>query len=154
MSEVAFTSGLPVEHRDDIEQLLFFNPNQAKVVTGIEVVMRRYGVPRLRTQDDRVSIDVGTHAPQTLYAVACDGQELRAIGLAVYLREDDTLTVLFCAVDVDYGRGGAHEGVGLLRRIIAELQAIARRVRGVETLAVYFGRAEPTRIAIRRSPAA
>ncbi len=153
MSEVAFTSGLSGEHRDDVEQLLFFNPNQAKVVTGIEVVMRRYGVPRLRSEGDRVSIAVGTHATQTLYAVACDGNELRAIGLAVYLREGDTLVVLFCAVAVDYGSGGAHAGVGLLRRLMAELQAIARRVRGVNQVAVYFGRATPTRIPVRR-PAA
>jgi hypothetical protein len=40
--------------------------------------------------------------------------------------------------------------VGLLRRLVAELSSIARRTRGVRCLAIYFGRPEPTRIAIRR----
>lgn len=150
MPELTFTSSLSAVHRDDVERLLFFNPNQARVAASVLVVVKRYGVPRLRVQADRVSIAVEPHEPQTLFVVERDAGEQYPVGLAVYLREGDKLVVLFVAVDETYVGRGQHGDVGLLRRIVDELGAIAGRVRGVATLEVYFGRATPTRIPVKR----
>jgi hypothetical protein len=150
MVDIAFTSSIPVEHRDEVERMLFFNGNQAKVVDSVELVTERYGMPRLRVVADRLRITMESHEPQTLFAVARNGERTTPIGGAVYLREGDTLQVLFVALHEDYCTDGEHGDVGLLRRMVAELTGIARRVRGVAALSIYFGRATPTRIVIRR----
>ncbi len=150
MSEVRFTSSLPAEHRDDIERLLFFNGNQAKVVGSVGFVTQRYGVPRIRVVDERVRIGLDPHEPQTLFAVELEDDEPHPIGVIIYVREDDALVVLFVAVDEAFSSQGEHAGVGLLRLIMAELQGVARRVRGIGTVAVYLGRTTPTRIAVKR----
>lgn len=150
LPEVAFTSSLAAEHRDDIERLLFFNGNQAKVARSIGLVTQRYGMPRIRVVADRLRIGLDPHEPQTLFAVERDADDEHAIGIAVYVREGDALVVLFVAVDESYSSRGEYAEVGLLRRLIAELQAAARRVRGIAAVTVYFGRATPTRIVVRR----
>ncbi len=150
MPDVVFTSSISVEHRDEVERMLYFNDNQAKVVGAVEVVTARYGMPRLRVIADRLCIAMEQHEPQTLFAVAVEGERATPIGAAVYLREGDTLQVLFVAVREDYCSDGEQGDVGLLRRIVAELTGIARRVRGVTALSIYFGRPTPTRIVIRR----
>lgn len=150
MVDIAFTSSISVEHRDEVERMLFFNGNQAKVVDSVELVTERYGMPRLRVVADRLRIAMESHDPQTLFAVAQDGERTTPVGGAVYLREGDTLQVLFVAVHEDYSTDGEHGDVGLLRRMVAELTGIARRVRGVAALSIYFGRPTPTRIVIRR----
>lgn len=150
MPDVAFTSSISVEHRDEVERMLYFNENQAKVVGAVEVVTARYGMPRLRAVAGRLCIAMEQHEPQTLFAVVTEGDRTTPVGAAVYLREGDTLQVLFVAVHEDYCSDGEHGDVGLLRRMVAELTGIARRVRGVATLSIYFGRPTPTRIDIRR----
>lgn len=150
MPDVVFTSSISVEHRDEVERMLYFNDNQAKVVGGVEVVTARYGMPRLRVVEDRLRIAMESHEPQTLFAVVAEGERTAPVGAAVYLREGDTLQVLFVAVHEDYCSDGEYGDVGLLRRIVAELTGIARRVRGVAALSIYFGRPTPTRIVIRR----
>lgn len=151
MPEFAFTSSLALEHRDEVERLMFFNDNQAKVIGGVEVVTEKYGMPRLRVIADRLRVVLEPHAPQTLFAVVHDGEVIHPVGAAVYVREAGALVVLFLAVHEAYTSRGEHGQLGLLRRLIGELEGIGRRVRGIDTLAVYFGRPTPTRLAIKRN---
>lgn len=151
MAEVAFTSTLSAQHRDDVERLLFFNENQAKVAGSIGFVTQRYGMPKIRLDGERLRVGLDPHAPQTLYAVLREDDEEHPIGVVVYLREDDSLVALFVAVDESYSSRGEYAAYGLLRRLVAELEAVARRVRGLTSIAVYFGRPTPTRIKIARA---
>lgn len=150
MPELVFTSRLSTEHREDVERLVFFNGNQSRVAGAITAVMRRYGAPRLREIDARLWVTVDPHEPQTLFAVEREGDLEHVVGVAVYMREDTQLTVLFVAIDEEYTEHADAGDVGLLRRLVGELTAIARRTRGITALAIFFGRPEPTRIAIRR----
>lgn len=149
--DIAFTSTLPAAHRDDIERLLFFNGNQRRVVRSVEFVAKRYGIPRIRVVGEHLRIGLDPHEPQTLFAVEREQDEQHPIGVVVYVREGDALVVLFVAVDEAYSSRGERADLGLLRRLIAEIEGAARRVRGISTVAVYFGRTTPTRITVRRA---
>ncbi len=154
VSEVVFTSTLHVQHREDVERLLFFNGNQGKVAGSVGFITQRYGMPRLREDGERLRVGLDPHEPQTLYAVEIDEyDDQHPIGVVVYVREEDALVALFVAVDEAYSSRGENAAHGLLRRLIAELEEIARRVRGLSSVAVYFGRTTPTRIKVSRRPA-
>jgi hypothetical protein len=149
--DVAFTSTLSAAHREEVERLLFFNGNQARVAGSIGFVTQRYGMPKLRLDGERLRIGLDPHAPQTLYAVEREDDEEHPIGVIVYVREDDALVALFVAVDESYSSRGDYAAFGLLRRLVAELGTVASRVRGLNSVAVYFGRATPTRIRVVRN---
>ncbi|MCA9705053.1 MAG: hypothetical protein KDK70_04280 [Myxococcales bacterium] len=151
MAELVFTSFLGASHREDLERLLFFNENQSRASEGVAVVVQRYGTPRIVVEDDRLRIELSSSfSPQALYVVTRVRGTYRPVGVVVYTREDDALVVLFVAVDGELsGRGIKGHGM-LLVRMIREVEAIARRVRGIGRVLVYTGRAEPTRIVVPR----
>jgi hypothetical protein len=146
-----FTSVLARAHRDALERLLFFNPNQTKVVDGVAFVVRRYGIPRIDDEGERLRIRLDEPVePQTLFVTAAPSGDDELAAVAVYTREDDALVVLFVALHEAYTSGGAHEHTGALNRIVDELKRIGGHVRGVKWLALYLGRPTPTRLALRR----
>ncbi|MBC8072240.1 MAG: hypothetical protein IAG13_28220 [Deltaproteobacteria bacterium] len=152
MSELVFTSRLAPEHKAELERLLFFNGNQAKVVDGVAHIARRYGIPRIHTVDDRLRVVLGGELElQALYVLDRSGAP---IGVMAYTREHDTLMALFVAIDEEHTSGGSKGGRMLLVKMLRELQCIARRVRGVVALEVFLGRPEPTRITVARLGAA
>ncbi len=58
------------------------------------------------------------------------------------------LLVLFVAVHESYSHRGERGESMLLVQIVKELRRIAKRVRGIDTLVLYVGRPEPTRIRV------
>ncbi|MEM9454034.1 MAG: hypothetical protein AAGF11_07635 [Myxococcota bacterium] len=154
MADLVFTSILGAEHRDDLERLLFFNENQARASDGVSFVVERYGTPRIQSDNERLHVALDSSVQtQTLFVITRVRGEIRPIGVVVYTREADTLVVLFVAVDSEFsGRGIRGHGMVLVR-MIGEIKAIARRVRGISRVLVYMGRATPTRITIRRESA-
>jgi hypothetical protein len=148
---LTFTSVLGRDHRDALERLLFFNPNQAKVVDGVAHVVRRYGIPRIDVENERLRVRVDSQVEaQTLFLTAPGSGDHGLAAVAVYTREDDALVVLYVALHETYASGGPHEGVGTLGRVVEELKRIGGLVRGVQWLSLYLGRPTPTRIALRR----
>lgn len=151
MANLVFTSILGAEHRDNLERLLFFNENQARTYDGVSFVVKRYGTPRIQTDNKRLCIALDSSVQtQSLFTITRVRGEIRPVGVVVYTREADTLVVLFVAVDSEFsGRGVRGHGMVLVR-MIGEVKAIARRVRGISRVLVYMGRATPTCITIRR----
>ncbi len=150
MSEIAFTSALGPEHKDELERLLFFNGNQAKVSATVTLVAERYGVPRIHGDDERLRIELESQPTQSLFAVRRTGDTTAPVGVVVYTREEDALVVLFLAVHEHYSSRGPNADQRLVMRISHQLQAIARRVRGVSSLVLFIGRPAPTRITVKR----
>ena len=147
-----FSSVLNREHREALERLLFFNPNQAKVVDGVAFVVRRYGIPRIDEDDGRLRIRIDARLePQTLFVLAPGSDARELVAVAVYTREDDALVVMYVAVHAAYTSGGARERTGALSRLVDELKRIGGHVRGVNRLSLYLGRPTPTTIALRRA---
>lgn len=152
MSEIAFTSALGSEHKDELERLLFFNTNQAKVTRTVTLVAERYGVPKILIADDRLRIELESGQAQTLFAVRGTGHREAPVGVLIYTREEDALLVLFLAVHEDYSSRGPNADQRLLMRMTNELKGIARRVRGVSSVVLFMGRPTPTRISVSHGP--
>lgn len=150
MSDVAFTSVLGPEHKQELERLLFFNDNQAKVSDLVMLVAERYGTPRVQVVSDRLRVGLETTQAQTLFAVRRTADGVEPVGVVVYTREADALLVLYLAVHEHYASRGLRADQRLLLRITGELRGIARRVKGISSLVLFVGRSTPTRIAIAR----
>jgi len=150
MSEIAFTSVLGGEHKQELERLLFFNGNQAKVSDAVTLVAQRYGTPRVQVVGERLRVGLDSVQPQTLFAVRRAAAGIEPVGVMVYTREDDALVVLFLAVHEDYASRGPKADRRLLMRMTGELRGLARRVKGITSVVLFVGRSTPTRIAIAR----
>lgn len=150
VDELVFSSRIGLEHKDELERLLFFNGNQARVVDGVAFVVQQFGIPRIRSEAGSLRIALASgRESQTLFVI--DRGELGddLVGVVVYLREGDALVALFVAVHEAYAIAGERGERNLTLRILDELKAIGRRVKGIATLQVYLGRRTPARLAVR-----
>jgi len=147
----AFSSSLPTEHREEAERILFFNLQQEKMKDGIRAVSKTYGLPKLVAEDDRLHMTVGSDVSvQTLFVSARGHGGDTPVGAIVFTREDDALVALYMAVHEDYSATGKFASDKLMIKMLKELEGIARRVRGVDTLRLYLGGEKPIRKTIRR----
>ncbi len=151
MTELALTSTLEAAHEPAIERLLFFHPDQDRSVECIRHVVERYGRPKLRIVRDRIVVEVASRVQtQTLFVTATTPEGDMPVGIMVYTREGDAFVVLFVVVHEAFCRDGPRASERLLQRMVTELQAIARRVKGVERLVLYLGRKTPVSMRVRR----
>lgn len=136
---VTFTSRVAIEHRAELERLLFFNGCQERVARGIVDVIARYGPPEIQQDGEWLRVKVaGVTDVQSLFAV--ETTTGRPIGVAVYLRADlEHVTVLHLGLSEEYCAGGEREKLNLLLRLMKEIRRSSRRVKGVRRLSVLYG---------------
>ncbi len=149
VDELVFSSRIGLEHKDELERLLFFNGNQARVVDGVAFVVQQFGIPRIRSEAGSLRIALASgRESQTLFVL--DRGELGddLVGVVVYLRDADALVALFVAVHEEYAIAGQRGERNLTLRILDELKAIGRRVKGVRELRVFLGRRTPARLTL------
>lgn len=150
----AFSSTLPLEHREAAERILFFNLQQEKVKDGIRVVSETYGLPKLAADEsgERLRVTVSKDvAVQTLFVTVCNRAGVAdPVGAIVFTREENALIALYMAVHEDFSATGSHASDKLMIKMLKELEGIARRVRGVDTLKLYLGGKTPVAKKIRR----
>jgi hypothetical protein len=152
MAEIAFTSALGQEHKGELERLLVFNDNQARLSDAVMLVAGRYGAPRVQVVAERLRVGLESTPVQTLFAVRRTASGPVPVGVMVYTREDDALVVLFLAVHEHYSSRGPEARHRLLLRMTSELRGIARRVKGIGAVVLFVGRSTPTRLAVPRDP--
>lgn len=149
----AFSSSLPLEHREEAERILFFNLQQEKMKQGIRAVSKTYGLPKLVVSEDDARLRMATAKGldvQTLFVSARGVGADRPVGAIVFTREENALVALYMAVHEDFSSTGKFAGEKLMIRMLKELESIARRVRGVEVLELYLGGDTPVAKKIRR----
>jgi hypothetical protein len=139
-SGIAFSSVLGREHYDELEQLLFFNPQQKKALAGIYHSVTEYGVPSILVEGDRLRVSVsGLHETQTLFAVKQANGATDLAGVMVYSRtEPENLVLLHIAVKEEYSRSGLHSEEMLVSRLLGQLRAIARRIKGIRSITLKY----------------
>lgn len=134
MAEILFTSILNSSYKDELERQLFFNQNQDKIRSDIFLLIQRYGMAHVRAWNDRLRVVLDASPdPQTLFVLEHSDGEDRLVGVMVYLREGDTLSLIIAAVYEDYA------GAPLLRKMIDELCDIARRIKGIKSVTLFPG---------------
>ena len=147
---IIFSSRVPGECRSALEELLFFNPRQHRVREGIIHSLQEFGHPTLIEKAGELSIRVGDHDAQTLFAYDRDARTKDPVGVIVFLRTTpEEIAVMHVAVHPKYALQGERAGVGLGVTLVEKVKEIASRVVGVERI-VFFYRQE---VVIRLKPA-
>ncbi|MCX4246458.1 hypothetical protein [Paraliomyxa miuraensis] len=142
------TSTLGAEHKDELERLLFFNRNQARLSRAVALIAQRYGPPRVTEVGGHLRVELESFVPQALFAVHQTPAGVVPVGTVIYTREEDAFVVLFVAVHEDFTAKGPMAGHRLMIRMTDELRAVGRRVKGVRALVMFLGRTTPLRLAI------
>ncbi len=140
MTMIVFTSTLGSSYREELERLLFFNQNQDKVQTDLPLLIERYGMAHVEESHDRLRIALeSTPQPQTLYALEHSEGHERLVGVMVYLRQRDTLSLVIAAVCEDYAGKRPHDEEPLVRQMVDVLCDVARQVKGIESVTLFPG---------------
>lgn len=121
---------------------MFFNPQQHRVREGILESLERFGQPKVEETADGLSVRVGNHEAQTLFAYDRDRRGTDPVGVVVFLRTAPTdLTIMHVAVQPDYSLQGRHGDVGLGLTLVEKVKEIAARIVGIKRI-VFFYRQE------------
>lgn len=121
---------------------MFFNPRQHRVREGIINSLEQFGQPRLEETPEGISVRVGGHEAQTLFAYDRDRRGAAPVGLVVFLRTSPPeIAIMHVAVHPDYALQGKHAGVGLGVTLVEKVKEIASRIVGIQRI-VFFYRQE------------
>jgi hypothetical protein len=143
---LVFSSRLDISQRDELESLMFFHPQQDLHASSINTSIMSYGFPKIVQEDGTLRIGIEGLAVQTLYAFVERGQRQDLVGVLVYTRIcDDTLVALHMAVQPEFCYSSGYKNELVLVRILAQLRAIAKRIRGIKKLSILYSDKEITR---------
>jgi hypothetical protein len=139
---LVFSSRVPHQCREALEELLFFNPRQYRVREGIINSLEQFGHPRLEEAGGELSVRVGKHEAQTLFAYDRDRKSPEPIGAVVFLRTSPSdMAIMHVAVHPDYALQSRKTGVGLGLALVEKVKEIASRIVGIRNI-VFFYRQE------------
>jgi len=133
-----FASYVPPTERGALEQLIFFNTCQARVLRGIVDAIELYGTPDISADRNGLTVKLsGVSEAQSLFAL--DSLTGRPVGVAVYMRPDvENITVLHISIAREFASGGLREKDQLLLRMLRELRRCTRRVKGVRRMELFY----------------
>ncbi len=133
---IGFSSVLGNGYLEDLEKLLFFNPQQERALSGINQSIQEYGVPHIFQEDGRLRIRLkDLPGVQALFALEDTNSQPHLVGVMVFHRVDpETIVLLHIAVREEYSRFGSRADAGLVGKMLAELRGIARKLRGVRSI--------------------
>ena len=136
---IAFSSSAPLECREELEELLFFNPRQHKVREGILDSLAQFGHPRVEKAADRLVVRVGEQEAQTLFAFDQERLSRAPVGAVVFLRTNtEEIAIIHVAVEDSYALQSKSTGVGLGVTLVEKVKEIARRIAGVKRLVFFY----------------
>jgi ribosomal protein S18 acetylase RimI-like enzyme len=136
---IVFSSKAPKNSREKLEELLFFNPRQFRVRSGILDSLKQFGHPRLEDTEDGLAVRVGDHEAQTLFAFDRDRRNGELVGVVVFLRTAPAeIAIMHVAVHPDYALQGRHGGTGLGVELVEQVKAIASRIVGVKRIVFVY----------------
>jgi len=136
---LVFSSRVPTECRSELEDLLFFNPRQHLVREGIIHSLARFGHPRVEETSSGLSVRVGDHEAQTLFAFDREKETKAPVGVVVFLRTSpEEIAIMHVAVDDDYALQSGEAGVGLGVTLVEKVKEISRRIVGVKRIVFFY----------------
>ena len=114
--------------------------------------MLRFSVtvfPKVIEEGGALRIGIEDLEVQTLYAFVDRGATKDLAGVLVYTRiHEDTLVLLHMAVRPEFCYSIGYKNELVLVRILAQLRAIARRIRGIKKLSILYADKEIPRALI------
>ena len=151
LDSLFFSSVLTSAYQDELERLLFFNPQQETIDTWIMESVERYGNPKIVNDAGLLRVSIGTLSHvQTLFALETNGSDRNLIGVIVHFREDvENMTILHVAVREDYSASGDHADAMLAMRLINKVLESASRIKGVRSVTLIYQAGGVKRIPVR-----
>lgn len=140
MKTIGFISKLPKESINDLKSLLFFNPEQRKVVSGIEAAILKYGLPEIITENEYLRVKVGNLIDvQSVFAIdKYNGNEILA-GVLLYFREsEENMVLLHIAVREEYTISGSKGRSYLTLYMLNEFIKDISKIKGINKLTIYY----------------
>lgn len=138
---LVFLSQAPKQCKPALEELLFFNPRQGLVREGIVHSLAEFGHPRLAETADGLSVRVGNHEAQTLFAFDADRHGNDPVGVVVFLRTSPAeIAIMHVAVHPSYALQGRRAGAGLGVALVEKVKEIASRIVGVQRIIFFYRR--------------
>jgi hypothetical protein len=151
MSKIVFSSVLDSAYYDDLEKLMFFNPQQEKVRNEVISAVERYGQPKIYRDGDRLRIGVGS-SPMVQALFALDGQKTdrKLLGMIAYMRENpENMAILHIVVREDYSALGLHANEMLVMQLIDRVREIAAKIKGISCVTLAYKSAKITKIPVK-----
>lgn len=135
--DVEFKSYVSAHFRADLEELVYFNAGQTRVLESLIEAVERFGTPEIETSGQKLRV-VLRKLPeaQTLFAVAETG---RPLGLVTYMRPDhEHLMILHISVSEEFAQGGMFCRNQLLLRMLREIKRCGRSLKGIKKVQLYY----------------
>ncbi|MBD2544110.1 hypothetical protein [Planktothricoides raciborskii] len=151
MSKIVFSSVLNSVYYDDLEKLMFFNPQQEKVRNEVISAVERYGQPKIYRDGDRLRIGVGSFSMvQALFALNGQKADRQLLGMIAYMRENpDNMAILHIVVREDYSAVGIHGNEMLLMHLIDRVREIAAKIKGISCVTLAYKSEKITKIPVK-----
>lgn len=140
--KIRITSLLGADFLNELEQLLFFNPQQGNWRRRIVSSVERLGNPRLVERQGGLRVEMpGAPDSQTLYALAESSRIAELAGLLTFNRNNDSeFEILHLAVRFEYSIAGGMDENSVAFRLVGELRHIARQVKGIQAIRLPYQR--------------
>lgn len=130
---------LPADWKEDLEQLLFFNPQQAALENEILATIRAYGIPRTRVEAGHLRVEVGHGlVVGSIFAMVDMVDGMFLAGALLFLRKGAGLLCLHLSVDESYSFRGPHASLKIAARLLDGLQKIAACIAGIDHVDLYY----------------
>jgi ribosomal protein S18 acetylase RimI-like enzyme len=136
---LVFSSKALKDCRPALEDLLFFNPRQFRVRSGIVNSQAKFGHLRIDEAAGQLSVRVGDCEAQTLFVYDQDRRGDDPVGVVVFLRTCPAeMAIVHIAVHPDYALQSHHAGLGLGIHLIEKVREIASRIAGVRQISLHY----------------
>jgi hypothetical protein len=138
------TSRLHSSHRDELEKMFYFHPQQSRFSDQILASVEQFGSPQISVSPDGLKFRLPKLPDsQTLYVVTEGTNAELLVGAMVFHRPDArTLEILHIAVhsDLTYSTNEGNSPIVML--LVKEICRIGRRVKGIESIRLMYGRGQ------------
>lgn len=140
MAELILKSTLPSQYREELEDLLFFHPQQTKVQDGIVYSIEKYGTPQIVARGDHLYVELEQFpGAQTLYAFDRIAGIEKLIGSLIYYRTNaETIEVVHIGIQEKYTLTGPLANKQVMLWLILNLRSIAKMIKGVRYIQLIY----------------
>lgn len=130
---------LSVDWKSEVEELLFFNIQQAFFKSEILATIRMFGVPRVVAKNGILSVEMGNGLILgTLFALVDSKEGTELAGVLLFLRKGAGLLCLHLSVEEAYSFRGPHAALCTATHLLDGARKIGSRIAGVEHIEVCY----------------
>ena len=155
MGTIVITSRLGEDFREDLEEVLFFNPKQHKAAADIKHCVKHYGVPEITNEHGYLRISLDSYfVAQTLYSIDRTETKDSLAGVIVFVRNNiEDISILYIAIAKNQILRGPIITARLAWDLVHQVIVSATLIRGVRNVKLaYAGSATKSRAAITSVP--